>query len=475
LAGDHATGLYAHAEAIGHYEAGLEGLDAQGDEVRGTMVRLKLGWALMNMHRLAEAAGQLEAALAASKRLGDRGEQAWVHAALGSLARRRADQATAAAHYEAALTLWPAGHDPAGLTRTILRAAGARVRMGDTEVAAALVERGRAMAQEQADPALQAEALLGASMVVSIQAGSLETSIALLCRAEPLARQSKALRTLWRIYYNLGLSEMEAGELRAAEADLRRAIATADQSGLPGYMAMTCVALAEVCLELGAWNQGHAAALRATGLDAAYTDKGRGLRYWMSGEPERAQAAAQEDMETGRRLHDVSRLLDGGARLADRALQLGRVAEAEEVARELVPLLNEHSIWSYAGQVLAPLGEAVVRAGAMDAPAVLAEAEALVPRQGQHLAMAQVLRARGIHLAGQGDVPGALAALLESARIVRERGARVQLARTLHALAEVARSAGDTATAVEADAERAAIVRSIGPETRALTWAQGVW
>jgi hypothetical protein len=161
--------------------------------------------------------------------------------------------------------------------------------------------------------------------------------------------------------------------------------------------------------------------------------------------------------------------------VVDWYLQLGRIDDAEATAREDAALLRRHVFWSATGLVLGPLAEAVVRAGAADASAVLAEAEALVAREGHHLAMAQVLRARGPLLAGQGDTEAALAAFTESARIARDRGALVPLACTLHELAAVARGAGEAVAAAQADSERAATVRGIGPETRGLIWAQGLW
>ena len=84
----------------------------------------------------------------------------------------------------------------------------------------------------------------------------------------------------------------------------------------------------------------------------------------------------------------------------------------------------------------------------------------------------QLLRARGLLLSRQGDLPGALTALHESAGVAREQQALLQLGATLAALSEVARTADDQITAREADIERRAIVERIGPEVRILSWAR---
>ncbi len=464
-AGDHAMGQYAHGEAAGHYQAALGVLEEQGDEAGAAGARLKLGEALM-AHRLEEAEGPLRAALAAYERLGDRGGQALALAALGNLHIRREELATAGARYEAALALWPDGHDPVGHARALLRAAGVQVVSGDAEAADALAERGLALAEGLADPALQAEALVSAEMVCSVRPGGNVQATALLRRAVPLARQANALRTLSRAYHNLAVSEIVAGDLREAAADFRQAIAVGGQADWD--VAFSAGTLAWVLIDLGAWEEGRAAARQGA-------EPGESMGWWMAGDPERALAALQERQAAARRHGYVQQLLWGGYALVDWYLQVGRIDEAEALARHNAVLLREYGYWSTAGLVLGTLAEAVVRAGAADAPAVLAEAEALVAREGQHLAMAQVLRARGLLLAGQGETEAALAALTESAQIARERGALVPLARTLHALAEVARGGGEAVAAAEADAERSAIVRGIGPETRGLTWAQGLW
>jgi hypothetical protein len=199
------------------------------------------------------------------------------------------------------------------------------------------------------------------------------------------------------------------------------------------------------------------------------------LRHWMAGEPEQALAALREWLVTARRHDFVQQLVWDGGRFADWCLQMEYVDEAETAARQAMTLMRQHSYWGSVGLALGPLAEAAVRARTDDAQEMLGEAETLVARQAHHLAMIQVLRARGLLLAEQGRMDMSLATLATSAHNARERHALVELARTLQARAEIARAAGELAIATQADAERIAVVTSIGPQTHRLVWAQGVW
>jgi tetratricopeptide (TPR) repeat protein len=270
------------------------------------------------------------------------------------------------------------------------------------------------------------------------------------------------------------VAEIEAGDLHEAAADYRRAIAAGEQADEPGQVAYTCVCLAFALLNLGSWNDGRAVARRAADLGVVYACE-KDLRHWMAGEPEQALAALREWLVTARRHDFIQQLVWDGGRFADWCLQVGYVDEAEKAARQAITLMRQHNYWASVGLALGPLAEAAVRARAGDAQERLGEAETLVARQGHHLAMIQVLRARGLLLAEQGRMEIALATLATSAQNARERQALVELARTLQAKADIARAAGEIGIATHADAERIAVVTSIGPQTHRLVWAQGVW
>jgi transcriptional regulator with XRE-family HTH domain len=477
VAGDHAMTVYAHAEAARHYRAAVEALEAleeRGAQVDTAGAQIRLGEALIEMNHLSDAASPLEEALATYERQGDQRGRARAHAALGMLRSRKEDPAGAEEHFGAALAFWPTGHQPATLARVVLRAVAVKVRTGQVEAAAALAKRGMALAEELADPALQAEALVSAALVEWARPGGYERNVTLLRQAEPVARRANALHALWRARHNLAVAEVEAGDLHEAAADYRRAIAAGEQADEPGQVAYTCVCLAFALLNLGAWNDGRAAARRAADLGVVYACE-KDLRHWMAGEPEQALAALREWLVTARRQDFIQQLVWDGGRFADWRLQVGCVDEAETAARQAMTLARQHNYWASVGLALGPLAEAAVRARAGDAQERLEEAETLVARQGHHLAMIQVLRARGLLLAEQGRMEIALATLATSAQNARERHALVELARTLQAKAEIARAAGERTIATQADAERIAVVTSIGRETHRLVWAQGVW
>jgi ATP/maltotriose-dependent transcriptional regulator MalT len=133
--------------------------------------------------------------------------------------------------------------------------------------------------------------------------------------------------------------------------------------------------------------------------------------------------------------------------------------------------MGDDAGWGQVGSVYGLLAEAVVRTGAPDVDAVLAEAQERLDWLGHERARPALLRARGLLLHRRGDLSKAVAALKISARIARSQRAALQRGRTLTVLADVARQSGEATLARAADDERAALVERIGPEVRGLALA----
>ena len=92
LAGDHAAKLYAHAEAVQHYEAALDLLEEAGDERETARVQEHLGLALRRTARYAEALAAQEQVARAMRTTGDleglgrvTAETGWLLAATGAV------------------------------------------------------------------------------------------------------------------------------------------------------------------------------------------------------------------------------------------------------------------------------------------------------------------------------------------------------------------------------------------------------
>jgi class 3 adenylate cyclase/tetratricopeptide (TPR) repeat protein/DNA-binding XRE family transcriptional regulator len=469
LAGDHAAGLYAHAEAMQHYQTVLE---LQAEQQGGTAeaaaaVRRKLGGVLVSLQRTASAVRAYEEARQIYEQTGDLAGQADVERELGWAYQTVADFTAALPHLERAMALWPTGEENSRLVRLLLETARARSLTGQAAAAQALAEQGSALAERLGEPALQAEGLVERALAAGSR-GALRQALALLEEAEPPARRSGARYILFRLFNNRGESRRFLGESRAGLADFRQAATLGEELGLLGPAAVARANEAEVCLQLGAWAEGRAAGQTALAYDGADQYGVAPLLAWMTGDTSGALTLARRALEAARRRQHTEMEATTLQWLADWQLDLGEVAAALAGARAALALA-----WPVgAAAASAALAEAAVRTGAADAPTLLAEAFAVMERDQQYRHLPRLLRARGLLLERQGDASGALASLVQSAAAARAQEALLDLGRTLAALAEQARAAGNEAQAAEAEAERAAIVERIGPEVHGLAWAR---
>jgi DNA-binding CsgD family transcriptional regulator/tetratricopeptide (TPR) repeat protein len=473
-AGDHAAGRYAHSEAAQQYETALGHLRERGDTRSLAEVQRRLAGELYDLNHLPEAVAAYETALATFEQLGDPAGQALVHWGLGRLHDSRYDMVTAVRHLDEALQLWPTQHDEAGLARLLADTARAKTFSGDSVAALQLAERGLALAERLGDTNLLARALLGRSIAGDQDPD--QPMIALLDRAESLARTAGDWRTLARVYGQRGSRHLAIGELEEALADRRRAIVSAERSGEIHRLVLAHQALALDCLQIGRWDEGRSAARIGLALDRQQVIISASFRVnlsWMEGRYEDALGQIRALLPDARHRLDLQAVTISLWEFADFALQLDRPAEAEAPAREAAEIAR--TSWrSEVGDCLATLSEALARLGADDAEAVLGEAERLIQHLNKAVGLPQLLRAKGLLLLRRGEVTAAAAALQESASIARSQQAFIQLGRTLALLAEAARKRGDDDLAKESDTERAAIIERIGPEVRGLAWAQSL-
>ena len=470
LAGDHAAGQYANAEAVRHYETALELLlDAEttaGGELDAAVVRRKLGNAFVALNRTAEAVAALEGARDSYDRAGDPATVAALEREIGWAYQAAFDYSAAVPHLEAALRLWPQGKEDAGLARLLLEAARAHAFGGDSTAAAALAERGVALAERLGEPGLQAQGLVERSLLAGHR-GDLGDCLALLEAAEPLARRSGARLTLFRVFNNRGEARRRRGELRLALADARQAVQYASAMASAGQIARARGTEAECCLLQGLWEEGRTAARASLRINPADPLGIASLLAWMAGDAAGALRLGCQAMEAARRRQDADGamlvliwLVGWHLELEDAAAVLALAPEAQQGA----------TATGHVASVASHLAEAAALAGAPDAGELVAEAAARMEHDQFFLLQPQVLRAEGLWRARAGDLQGSLAALRGSAEAARQQDALPQLGCTLLALARVARAAGDDALASAADEERAAIAAQIGPEARALPW-----
>jgi hypothetical protein len=275
-------------------------------------------------------------------------------------------------------------------------------------------------------------------------------------------------RLLHRLYGNRSGYQSMSGNQQAARADSRRALAVAERIDRAADIAYSAMQLTWLSLQAGEWVEARALA-KAIGLEAVQhrATNATATLALLEGNVERATLLVQQHVEDARRRGDVQTLTSGLYGLADMALQAGRLAEAEALARDAHAT---QLTWLRRPNIDVTLAEVLVRGRTQDAAEVVAKAEAGMAASSQESLRPQLLRTRGLLLRQQGDLTGALSALQASAESARAQGVVLQLGRTLADLADTARSAENLPLAAAADAERAAIIERIGPEIRRLGW-----
>ncbi len=467
-AGNHAASLFAHSEAIRHYETALALLEDAGDLSGVAALQRKVAAELTHLNRIPEALATATAALVTYERLGDAAGQAMAHREIAWIHQLQSDLPAASPHLDAALALWPAEQEDANLARLLIDVARARTYALDYAEAAPLIERGLALAERLGESGLQAQALIEQGIAQVHQGTVAQQAATLFDRAEPLARRADNPLTLGRIHRWRGVARWTAGDLLGSCVEAQRAIEVTERAVLPGAVAFHYAMLAHFCLELGAWEDGRAASRKALALQPASVAAAE-LR-WMEGAYAEALDLLREHLALARRRDDLLLIVEYLTALADRSLQIGQVQEAHTPAREAAALARTHGFWRTTG-AFSTLAEVTVRANAADIAEILREATTIVHLYLVEVARPQLLRAQGLFLQQQGELERALATLQASAETARLQGALPQLGRTLAVLAEAARSADNAGLAQEADGERAALIARIGVEACGLAWA----
>ncbi len=161
-AGDHAVTLYAHDEALSHYQTAVDLRGEAGDESGLAVVRRRLAGALARLRRMTEAVALYEQALAYYTGSEDRAEQAAVAYEIGMAHRAVNNYSAALPHLETAFRLWPVEYQPALAARLYMNLALLRLLVGVPQAATEampLVDRGLALAEQLRDLALQVHGL----------------------------------------------------------------------------------------------------------------------------------------------------------------------------------------------------------------------------------------------------------------------------------------------------------------------------
>ncbi len=475
-AGDHAAGLYAHHEAIGHYQTAATLLLERHAALPAAGVQRKLGAVLTTVQRVEEARNVLEAARQVLEAAGDARGQAMAHYELARAYRAPLNYAAGGPHLQAALALWPADREETDCVHILLLAAETLNYAGDHTAASQYVERAATLAERLGNPGLQGEALLQETMILGVSGTPPGMQFPKYDRAEILLEAAGRLRALCLLFIGRGNLCLQSGELHDAAREFMRAADLAERRLSAMMLRAAATNLCEVQTQLGRWEEarrthGWARDLMRQ-LEAEWLADFSAEPWWLLGDSEHALAVGLRGLEQARQQANVDDQIGYASLLAQRYLALGRVEEAEAPAREAMETVRRSGNWGHAVWALPQLPEVLVRLGAPDAEPLLSEAFDMAARIEGKGMLPQLFRTRGLLLFRNGDSAGALSALRESARLAREQHALLQLGATLAVLTDVAKAADDQATASEADRERQEIIEQIGPEVRILHWAR---
>lgn len=194
-------------------------------------------------------------ALAGYQLLGNTIGQARAHYAMGLLSDGRYDMPAAVPHFDEALRFWPDSHQDAELAWLLLDVSRPRFYSGDCDAASELAERSLNLAERCGDPVLLARALARVAHTRMRHDPRPRSGIVLLNRAEHFARLAGGWCALSRVYPARADQHVLAGELNAALADRRAAVAAAERSGEVARVAFAYQNVAELSMLMGDWKE----------------------------------------------------------------------------------------------------------------------------------------------------------------------------------------------------------------------------
>ncbi|MFO7678728.1 MAG: AAA family ATPase [Chloroflexota bacterium] len=209
-AGDHARTLFAHREALAHYQAALalgHGETAVLHEACGDL-HTRLG-------AYAAALTSYQQAAAASAQL-----QPHLDHKIGQVYYRRGAWALAERHFEQAEAGWTTGRAATGLAQLYSDWATTAYRAGDMTLAARLTQQAQTLA---ADPITQAQTANMGGMLAR-KRGDHAEALAQFSRALQLAESQGDLAVQIAALNNLGLLETAVGDLSRAQELLESAL-----------------------------------------------------------------------------------------------------------------------------------------------------------------------------------------------------------------------------------------------------------
>jgi tetratricopeptide (TPR) repeat protein len=364
LAGDHAAGLYAHAEAIQHYEAALE-LLAEADGGLGVaQVQVKLGGVLSLAGRYDEALAALDRAAESYRSAGNLTGLGRVTARIGWVHSYRGTGEEGLTRIQPMLELVEAGGRSPELVElygalAILLFVTGRYRECYTASRRA-VDLARSVGDDRllAVAQMQLANALRTAGPVEV-AGRVAETARLLEAATQRAEAAGDLETLYHCVHTAALIRLERGEFAAARPVCERVMLLAEQLGDPSWISWAIGRRGWLSFLEGDWDQARTDLDRALALTgqvriawtAAYALNFRGMLHLLEGQWGQANRLLQE-AGTRAGQGDLQALRMAARPLAELDLLQGDPMAARA---RLLPLLDRSGLEEYPVTALLPV------------------------------------------------------------------------------------------------------------------------
>jgi ATP/maltotriose-dependent transcriptional regulator MalT len=267
MAGERAAQMYAFREAVAHYEAALDLLEADDPGERADLFE-SLGRAAYPLGDFNRCARYWREAQRLYEQLGQRHKVAELARWLGRIAWERDDPQTAFAHTRAAIEILEA--EPPGRELAMAYSALSQLYMiaSQLEESIAWGEKALRLAEEYGDVAVKTHALnnIGVSLM---ERGETARGSACMERSLELARQHGMLLDELRACVNFGGGLLTMGQFKRARELLRAGTNRALEAHVELYSAELLGMLGHAELRLGHWDDAYELLARQGRRDTA--------------------------------------------------------------------------------------------------------------------------------------------------------------------------------------------------------------
>jgi ATP/maltotriose-dependent transcriptional regulator MalT len=338
LAGERAAQMYAYREAVAHYEAALDLLEADDPGERADLFE-SLGRVAYPLGDFNRCARYWREAQRLYEQLGQRRKVAELARWLGRIAWERDDPQMAFAHTHAAIEILEA--EPPGRELAMAYSALSQLYMVSSQIDESIAwgEKALRLADEFGDVGVKTHALnnIGVSLMAR---GEAERGSACLERSLELAKQHGMLLDELRAYLNFSGNLLGMGQFKRAAELLREGTDRAQQAHVELYTTEMLETLGQVEMWLGHWDRARALFERQSrrGLARQPDDEGcfpsMGELLLRQGRLDEARRLLESQLASPERREDRHARRPLYASLARVYLTLGKVDQAIDLLEQ---------------------------------------------------------------------------------------------------------------------------------------------